>query len=56
MSQNLKATLMSLVEMSRTSDRAADYLYTILAETTDRNDRQQVELAIRFALKNAKAL
>ena len=53
---NLKAKLISLVQLSKTNPNAVEYLHEVLRSTTDRNDRLQVELAIRHAEKNAASL
>lgn len=48
----LKAMLISLVELSKTNGNAVDYLHEQLRLTTDRNEIQQIKLAIRHAERN----
>jgi hypothetical protein len=54
MTATLKANLTSLVELSKTSDRAIDYLAELLRQTTEPRDIQMVKLAIRNAERNAR--
>jgi hypothetical protein len=52
----LKSLLARLVELSQADAHAVEQLKTLLALTVDRNDRQQVTLALAYAMRNAAAL
>jgi hypothetical protein len=54
MNATMKANLMSLVELSKTSDRVIDYLAELLRTTTEPCDVQMIKLAIRNAERNAR--